>query len=200
MIAWLSGTLVEADAGTLVLNVGGVGHEVSVTTAAAAALPMSGEPLTLFVHQVVREDALALFGFMQRQERDLFRSLIRANGVGPRLALAILSTLTVAELAEAVQSQAPARLTAVAGVGKKTAERLLIELKGKLDGFAAAAAPGVASGSAAPVGPVGDEALRALLKLGYRPAEAQQMLERSGAGSASTVEEQVRQALRSQLR
>lgn len=197
MIAWLSGTLLEADAGSLVLNVGGVGHEVSITSSASAALPLVGEPLTLYVHQVVREDALALFGFVGREERDLFRSLIRANGVGPRLALAILSTLSVAELAEAVQSQAPARLTAVAGVGKKTAERLLIELKGKLDGFAATAARRVVPGA---VAPAGDEALRALLALGYRPAEAQQMLERSGAGSASTVEEQVRQALRSQLR
>ncbi|MEM1436019.1 MAG: Holliday junction branch migration protein RuvA [Pseudomonadota bacterium] len=195
MIAWLSGALLEADNDTLVLNVGGVGYEIAVTAGVQAVLPRPGEALTLHVHQVVREDALTLFGFRDRTERDVFRSLIRANGVGPKLALAILSALTIDELAGAVQAQDVTPLTRVSGVGKKTAERLLVELKGRFADVIVAAPVDVAK---VPV--EADEALSALQALGYRPAEAARMLEQSGAAAAVTVEEQVRLALRSQVR
>ena len=196
MIGHLSGKLLEADDDLILLNVGGVGYEVSITTTTRAALPAVGAGLELYIHQVVREDALTLYGFLERIERDLFRNLLRANGVGPRLALAILSTLSIAELADAVQQQAVGRLTAVAGVGKKTAERLLLELKGKLSGFEALVVSEVPTSAAA----ANDDAIGALLALGYRRAEAVEMLERSGAGVSGSVEEQVRLALKAQVR
>ncbi|MEM9741934.1 MAG: Holliday junction branch migration protein RuvA [Pseudomonadota bacterium] len=196
MIGYLSGTLLESGEDELLLNVAGVGYEVAITTRLAAALPVQGSVLELFVHQVVREDTLALYGFSTRDERDVFRSLLRASGVGPKLALAILSALGVTELADAVQQQSVSALTRIAGVGKKTAERLLVELKGKLDGWQVGMPPNEPTA----VSESSDEALGALLALGYRPAEAVRMLETSGALSAVGVEEQVRLALRSQLR
>ena len=196
MIGHLSGKLLDAEDDLILLDVGGVGYEVAVTTTTRATLPATGQALSLYIHQVVREDALTLYGFPERIERDVFRNLLRANGVGPKLALAILSTLSIGELADAVQQQTAARLTAVAGVGKKTAERLLLELKGKLSGFEAL----VVSEIPAPATAANDDAIGALLALGYRRAEAQQMLEQAGAGAALSVEEQVRLALKAQVR
>ena len=194
MIGYLSGKLLDAEDELILLEVGGVGYEVALTTRTHACLPAPGAPLTLYIHQVVREDTLALYGFPERIERDVFRSLLSANGVGPKLALAILSTLSIGELAEAVQQQTVTRLTAVAGVGKKTAERLLLELKGKLNGYATLV---VGEVDPTPVA-ANDDALSALVALGYRRAEAVRMLE--GAGAAVSVEEQVRLALKAQAR
>src|SRR4249920_1968379 len=132
MIGRLVGTLAEKSPPQLLIDAGGVGYEVDVPMSTFYNLPGLGEKVTLLTHFVVREDAQILFGFLTHDERSAFRLLVRISGVGPRTALAILSGLSVNELAQAVSLQDGARLVKVPGIGKKTAERLLLELKGKL--------------------------------------------------------------------
>jgi Holliday junction DNA helicase RuvA len=132
MIGRLQGQLVEKSPPLVMLDVGGVGYEVDVPMSTFYQLPALGERVTLLTHLIVREDAHQLFGFLTAEERATFRQLIRISGIGPRMALALLSGLSVAELAQAVSLQQSARLVKVPGIGKKTAERLLLELKGKL--------------------------------------------------------------------
>jgi Holliday junction DNA helicase RuvA len=164
MIGRLTGILAEKSPPQLLVDVHGVGYEVDVPMSSFYNLPALGEPVTLLTHFVVREDAQVLFGFLTHAERATFRLLVKISGVGPRTALAILSGLSVDELAQAVSLQQSARLVKVPGIGKKTAERLLLELKGKL-----AEAP-VAGPATAP-GAQGD-ILQALLALGYNEREA----------------------------
>ena len=147
----------------MLVEVGGVGYEVDVPMSTFYSLPATGEAVTLHTHLVVREDAHVLYGFATLEERAAFRQLIRISGVGARTALSVLSGLSVAELAQAVALQDAARLTKVPGIGKKTAERLLLELKGKLRRDAAGEA-----GSRRPRSDV----LNALLGLGYSEKEA----------------------------
>jgi len=164
MIGRLSGTLVEKSPPTVLVDVGGVGYEVDVPMSTFFNLPAVGERVTLLTHFVVREDAQVLFGFLGADERATFRELVKISGIGPRTALAILSGLSVAELAQAVAAQSSARLVKVPGIGKKTAERLLLELKGKL-------APELA----APAGALNDaqaDIVQALVALGYSEREA----------------------------
>ena len=132
MIGRLTGVLAAKNPPQVLIDVGGVGYEVDVPMSSFYNLPALGERVTLLTHFVVREDAQVLFGFLTVDERTTFRHLVKISGVGPRTALAILSGLTVAELAQAVSLQDAARLVKVPGIGKKTAERLLLELKGKL--------------------------------------------------------------------
>lgn len=132
MIGRLQGQLVEKSPPLVMLDVSGVGYEVDVPMSTFYQLPALGERVTLLTHLVVREDAHQLFGFLTVEERATFRQLIRISGVGPRMALSLLSGLSVAELAQAVSQQQSGRLVKVPGIGKKTAERLLLELKGKL--------------------------------------------------------------------
>ncbi len=166
MIGRLTGILAEKSPPQLLVDVHGVGYEVDVPMSSFYNLPALGEPVTLLTHFVVREDAQVLFGFLTHAERATFRLLVKISGVGPRTALAILSGLSVDELAQAVSLQQSARLVKVPGIGKKTAERLLLELKGKL-----AQAPDAVAGPAAAHGPQGD-ILQALLALGYNEREA----------------------------
>lgn len=166
MIGRLSGTLLSKAPPTVLVDVHGVGYEVDVPMSTFYDLPHAGDKVVLLTHFVVREDAQLLYGFLTEGERTAFRALIRISGVGPRTALAVLSGMSVPDLAQAVTMQEAGRLVKVPGIGKKTAERLLLELKGKLG----AELPTAAGAAAVP-----DHAadiLRALLSLGYSEREA----------------------------
>jgi Holliday junction DNA helicase RuvA len=164
MIGRLTGTLAEKSPPQLLIDVNGVGYEVDVPMSSFYNLPALGERVTLLTHFVVREDAQVLFGFLTHDERATFRQLVKISGVGPRTALAILSGLSVSELAQAVSLQESGRLVKVPGIGKKTAERLLLELKGKL-GDALVAPANLASHAQGDI-------LQALVALGYSDREA----------------------------
>ena len=166
MIGRLSGTLLEKNPPTLLVDVNGVGYEVDVPMSTFYALPATGERVQLMTHYVVREDAHLLFGFATNDERAAFRQLIKVTGIGPKVALAVLSGLSVAELNQAIALQDVKRLTRVPGIGNKTAERLLLELKGKV--VASAAGAGAAPAVASPA----DDVVNALLALGYSEKEA----------------------------
>ncbi|HMA88654.1 MAG TPA: Holliday junction branch migration protein RuvA [Burkholderiales bacterium] len=187
MIGRLVGRLVAKHPPQVTLDVGGVGYELDVPMSTFYNLPAAGDTATLYTHLVVREDAHTLYGFASLEERSVFRQLIRISGIGARTALALLSGLSVAELAQSVATQDSARLTKVPGIGKKTAERLLLELKGKL----AEALPG--AGGAAPAGAAAD-ILNALLALGYSEKEAAAAAKTLPPGV--TVAEGIRAALK----
>jgi Holliday junction DNA helicase RuvA len=164
MIGRLSGLLAEKNPPQLLVDVAGVGYEVDVPMSTFYNLPALGERVTLLTHFVVREDAQVLFGFLTASERTTFRQLIKISGVGPRMALSILSGLSVTELAQAISLQDSGRLVKVPGIGKKTAERLMLELKGKL-GADLALPASVSSEAQADI-------LQALIALGYSDREA----------------------------
>ena len=166
MIGRLSGILLEKNPPQILLDVQGVAYEVDVPMSTFYNLPASGERVTLYTQLVVREDAHLLYGFGSENERHAFRQLTRVNGIGPRIALSVLSGLSVAELAHAITMQEPGRLTKVPGIGKKTAERILLELKDKL-GAQLTTAVGV---NRTP--PASADVLNALFALGYSEKEA----------------------------
>jgi Holliday junction DNA helicase RuvA len=166
MIGRLTGTLVEKNPPQILLDVKGVAYEIDVPMSTFYNLPAIGENITLLTHLIVREDAHMLFGFASDNERRAFRQLIKISGIGARTALSVLSGLSVAELAQAVTLQESGRLTKIPGIGKKTADRLLLELKDKL-GADLTAAVGVHRAS-----PVASDVLNALLSLGYSDKEA----------------------------
>ena len=168
MIGRLVGTLAEKSPPQLLIDANGVGYEVDVPMSTFYNLPGLGEKVTLLTHFVVREDAQILFGFGSATEREAFRQLIKISGVGPRTALAVLSGMSVADIAQAVTQQDAGRLVKIPGIGKKTAERLLLELKGTL-GDAVAAPASVATTAQADI-------LQALVALGYSDKEAQAAL------------------------
>jgi Holliday junction DNA helicase RuvA len=188
MIGRLAGTLLEKNPPQILLDVQGVAYEVDVPMSTFYNLPSIGDRLTLFTHLVVREDAHLLFGFGSENERRAFRQLIRISGVGARIALAVLSGLSVAELAQAVSMQDSGRLTKIPGIGKKTAERLLLELKDKL-GADLTTAVGVYRPA-----PVASDVLNALLSLGYSDKEAARAVRELPEGIA--VGDGIRQALK----
>jgi Holliday junction DNA helicase RuvA len=189
MIGRLAGTLLEKHPPGVLVDVGGVGYEVDVPMSTFYHLPAVGEPVTLLTHLAVREDAHQLYGFGSAAERDAFRRLIRITGIGARTALAVLSGMSVEELAQAVALQQAGRLTRVPGIGRKTAERLLLELKGQI-------APAIA-GAAAPADG-GADVLRALLALGYSEKEAAAAVRQVPAGTG--VSDGIRLALKSLAR
>ncbi len=166
VIGRLAGLLAEKTPPQILIDCQGVGYEVWVPMSSFYQLPALGERVTLLTHFVVREDAQLLYGFVTETERAAFRELIRISGIGPRMALAVLSGMSVAELAQAIAAQQAGRLTKVPGIGKKTAERLLLELKGRLG-------PDLgAPGAAAPASDSQTDILQALLALGYSDKEA----------------------------
>ena len=166
MIGRISGILLEKSPPQLVIDVQGVGYEVDVPMSTFYNLPKCGDKVSLFTHLVVREDAHLLFGFLTERERTVFRQLLKISGVGARTALSVLSGMSVDELAQAVILQEATRLTKVPGIGKKTAERLLLELKGKLTSEGGALRPAGAAATA------DNDVLNALLALGYNEREA----------------------------
>ena len=188
MIGRLSGILLEKNPPQLLLDVQGVAYEVDVPMSTFYNLPATGERVTLYTHLVVREDAHLLFGFGTDNERRAFRQLLKISGIGARTALSVLSGLSVAELAQAVTLQESGRLTKIPGIGKKTAERLLLELKDKL-GVDLSTAVGV---NRAP--PASSDILHALLSLGYSDKEAVAAVKRLPEGLA--VGDGIRQALK----
>lgn len=166
MIGRLSGTLLEKTPPQIVLDVQGVGYEVDVPMSTFYNLPALNEKVVLHTQLIVREDAHLLYGFLTHEERIAFRQLLKISGVGPKLALSVLSGLSIGDLAAAVANKDAARLTRIPGVGKKTAERLLLELQGKFSVAGAGAAQGVAVASS------GNDIVNALLALGYNEKEA----------------------------
>lgn len=188
MIGRLSGLLLEKSPPAVLLDVNGVGYEVDVPMSSFYELPEVGARVVLLTEFIVREDAQLLYGFLTSAERDTFRQLIRISGVGPRTALAVLSGMSVADLTQAVALQESARLIKVPGIGKKTAERLLLELKGKLAPVLPSAA-----GSATTIDS-GADIVRALLALGYSDREAAAAIRALPADVS--VSEGIRQALR----
>ena len=188
MIGRLAGTLLEKNPPQILLDVQGVAYEVDVPMSTFYNLPATGQPVTLFTHLVVREDAHLLFGFGTDSERRAFRQLLKISGVGARTALSVLSGLSVAELAQAVTLQESGRLTKIPGIGKKTAERLLLELKDKL-GADVTATVGV---NRTP--PASSDVLHALLALGYSDKEAVAAIKQLPEGVA--VADGIRQALK----
>ncbi|MEO8738951.1 MAG: Holliday junction branch migration protein RuvA [Casimicrobiaceae bacterium] len=188
MIGRLHGTLVEKIPPQILLDVQGVAYEVDVPMSTFYNLPNLGDKITLFTHLVVREDAHLLFGFGSEHERRAFRQLIKISGVGARTALSVLSGLSVAELAQAVTMQNSGRLTKIPGIGKKTAERLLLELKDKLG---ADVTSNVGVNRAAPVT---SDVLHALLSLGYSDKEAVHAVKQLPEGVAVT--DGIKQALK----
>ena len=197
MIARLEGVLRVRELQNVVLDVGGVGYEVEVPLSTLASLPQTGARVVLFTHLMVREDAHTLFGFLQTRDRDLFRRLIRVNGIGARLALAMLSTMAADELAGHIRGGNIAALTRIPGIGKRTAERVVLELGERLQDLGFGPAPGASlPGTAAGIE---HEAAAALEALGYRAADAEKMIA-AVRGQAETTEALVRLALRATLR
>jgi Holliday junction DNA helicase RuvA len=189
MIGRIHGTLLEKNPPQILVDCGGVGYEVEVSMSTFYNLPGTGERVTLLTHLAVREDAHLLYGFGSEGERRAFRLLLKVTGIGARTALSLLSGLSVAELAEAVTLQQTGRLTRVPGIGKKTAERLLLELKDKLG---ADLGSGVAIHRQAPAS---SDVLHALLALGYSEREALAAIKLLPEGA--TVSDGIRQALKS---
>ncbi len=188
MIGRLSGTLIEKNPPQILLDVQGVAYEVDVPMSTFYNLPSTGEKVTLYTHLVVREDAHLLFGFATENERRAFRQLNKVNGIGARTALSVLSGLSVAELAQAISLQESGRLTKVPGIGKKTAERILLELKDKLGVDLTA---GVGAYRPAPASA---DILHALISLGYSDKEAVGAVKELPDGIA--VAEGIKQALK----
>ncbi len=191
MIGRIQGKLLEISDNLVLIDVSGVAYEVEVTSAVLAGSLTTGQEVALFTHFIVREDAQLLYGFGSRTERDVFRDLIRISGVGPKLALAIVSGLSLETLAEAVRSNDVSLLTRVQGVGRKTAERLLVELKDRLGNLQVVVRSVTVGADQA----ASREAEDALISLGYRPAEAQRAVA-AVADEAQTGEGLLRAALR----
>lgn len=198
MIGRLSGVLLEKQPPHILLDVQGVGYELDAPMSTFYQLPALGEKVTLHTHMVVREDAQLLYAFSDKRGRDLFRELIRLNGVGPKLALALMSGMDVDELVMAVQHQDVSALVKIPGVGKKTAERLLIELRDRFKAWEAApgaiALAGPVVGGGVPVKPSAD-AVSALIALGYKPQEASKAVAAVDEDGLSS-EELIRRALK----
>ncbi len=186
MIGHLAGILLEKNPPQVVVDVHGVGYEVDVPMSTFFNLPATGEKITLLTHFVVREDGQFLYGFASDAERYAFRQLVKISGIGARTALSVLSGLSVTELAEAIARQEVGRLTKVPGIGKKTAERLLLELKGKL----ADALPSTTH----PVEDSQHDILNALLALGYNDREASAVMKQLPSGLSTS--DGIRQALK----
>jgi len=198
MIGRLTGILLEKQPPHLLLDVNGVGYELDAPMSTFYQLPMAGENVSLFTHLVVREDAWLLCGFASLAERRMFRDLIKVNGVGAKLALGILSGINADEFARCIQEGDSSSLVRLPGVGKKTAERLIIEMRDRLkdwqsDGLSASATTNTQSDQ---VGDPGRDAVSALVALGYKPQEASRMVSRVSNDDIGTSEELIKAALK----
>jgi len=192
MITFLEGTLVEKSPARLIINVAGVGYEVFIPLSSYDRLPVQGQNCRILVYEYIREDQHSLFGFVSELERRTFVLLMNVNGIGPKLAMSALSSLAVSELNAAIVAGDVARLATIAGIGKKTAERMVVELRDKLaaDGITAAAGGDKQNNRSA-------DAILALVSLGYKQLEAGKMVAAAATGGEDmSVEEIVRRALR----
>lgn len=203
MIGRVRGTLVHKQPPDILVDVGGVGYEIQVPMTTLFQLPELGAEVSLVTHFVVREDAQLLYGFIDERDRSLFRQLIRISGVGPKLALTILSGMDSNSFARCVQRDDISSLVALPGVGKKTAERLLVEMRDKMKdwlgqaGVADEVAPGGATSR--PLGSMIADAEGALVALGYKPQDATRMVAAVNDDSASNSEDLIRRALKSMV-
>lgn len=200
MIGLLRGVVLEKRSPQLLLEVGGVGYEVELPTSNFYQLPAVGERVVLYTHFVVREDAQLLYGFLRSRDRALFRMLIKVNGVGPKVGLSILSGIEAADFVRSIQAQDVASLTQLPGIGKKMAERLVIELKSRLEDWWLESGGGeaindlVGEGNAHGAGKVIQDAVTALVSLGYKPYLAGQAINKI-KDQAETSEQLIRLAL-----
>jgi len=179
MIAHLRGRLIAKRPNQAVVEVTGVGYDVTITIPTFSDLPAAGNEVALHIYTHVREDAIALFGFLRAEEKQLFEKLIQVSGIGPKLAITILSGMPAAEMVSAIRAGDIARLTRIPGIGKKTAERMVLELRDKLEGFAE-------SRPAKLVTPVEEDVLSALVNLGYQRVAAERALA-AAAGNGQTT-------------
>lgn len=197
MIARLSGTLTQKSVEHLIVSVGGVGYEVHVPLSTFYSIPEEGQDVELLIYTHVKEDVLKLFGFLTPPEKDIFKKLIGVSGVGPKLALNILSGIESRDLATAIKNSDIARMNSIPGVGKKTAERLILELKDKikLEGLSSEEESTIS----APSGGVFDDALSALINLGYKKSDVEKTIDgiaRNEESSEWSVEKLLKEALR----
>ena len=197
MIGRLQGRVLDKQAPDLLLDVQGVGYEVLVSLSTFFAVPDIGETVTLHTHFVVREDAQLLFGFAELSERTLFRHLIKVNGVGPKMALAILCGMSATEFALCVHNNDVATLVKLPGVGKKTAERLVIEMRDRVGDINASSSGQIAEITKQP--DIAEEAESALIALGYKPQDAAKMVSRAVTDDVSSAEQLIRAALKSMV-
>ena len=166
MIAHLRGKLIAKHPNQAIVETGGVGYDVTISVPTFSELPAAGREVALFIHTHVREDAIALFGFLRAEEKQLFEKLISVSGIGPKLAITILSGMPTPDMVSAIRGNDVARLTRIPGIGKKTAERMVLELRDKLEGFGAAPTAPAAT-------PAEEDVLSALVNLGYQRAAAE---------------------------
>jgi holliday junction DNA helicase RuvA len=183
MIASVSGKVLVRRPDHVVVEAGGVGYRLAVSAETLKAVPAAGRPATLHSHLVSREDSLQLYGFSSEEERDLFLNLISVSGVGPKVALAVLSGGTPRELVRAIASGDAKRFQAAPGIGKRTAERIIVELREKVGGELAKGGPAQVAGEGDPR----SEAREGLLGLGYSPAEAERLLDRAEGENAEEL-------------
>jgi holliday junction DNA helicase RuvA len=196
MIGRLRGILISKQPPWLLVEVGGVGYELEAPMSTIYDLPATGKEVVLLTHYAVKEDSVALYGFLHESERTLFRNLQKVSGIGAKISLAVLSGVSTQDFARLVQAGDVVALTKIPGIGKKTAERIVVELRDRLDGLGASV-PGLSSTSSAPLDPAG-EATVALQQLGYKPAEVTRLVQKVAAqgDSAETI---IRKALRAAL-
>lgn len=194
MIGRLRGTLASRHPPWLLLDVGGVGYELQAPMSTIYELPPTGEEVVLLTHYVSRDDTVALYGFIHESERTLFRNLIKVSGIGPKIALAILSGVSSSEFVRLISAGDAQALTRIPGIGNKTAARILVEMRDRVDQLGVRLSGDVAGGEAQPADAQG-EALVALQQLGYKPAEAQRLVSKATVegDSAETI---IRKALR----
>ncbi|MBZ5567574.1 MAG: Holliday junction branch migration protein RuvA [Acidobacteriia bacterium] len=180
MIAHLRGKLIAKHPNQAIVETGGVGYDVTISVPTFSELPAAGHEVALHIHTHVREDAIALFGFLRAEEKQLFEKLISVSGIGPKLAITILSGMPTLDMVSAIRSNDVARLTRIPGIGKKTAERMVLELRDKLEGFGAAPPTLAAT-------PAQEDVLSALVNLGYQRTAAERavaMASKSGSGAS----------------
>jgi Holliday junction DNA helicase RuvA len=181
MIAHLRGLLFSKSPNQIIVECAGVGYEVAISVATFSALPGEGVQVALHIYTNVREDQIALFGFAEMQEKRLFEKLLTISGIGPKLAITVLSGISAERLVTAIRGGDHATLTRIPGIGKKTAERVVLELKDKLEDMAVPAAAGAVTHH----GPAGDDAISALVNLGYQRPVAQKAVEAALARDAA---------------
>ena len=196
MIGRLRGILVSKQPPWLLVEVGGVGYELEAPMSTIYDLPQTGKEVTLLTHYAVKEDSVALYGFLHESERASFRNLLKVSGIGAKTALAVLSGVSTQDFARLVQAGDVVALTKIPGIGKKTAERIVVELRDRVDGLGASV-PGLATASGAPADPAA-EATVALQQLGYKPAEVSRLVQKV-AETGDSAETIIRKALRAAL-